>query len=260
MQKQTLNHIGGTEDRPSLVLLHGFPFDAQIWRGQIDSIRDVARVYAPDLPGFGGSPTLAEGVEASMDAYADAVADWARDVGLDGLVLGGHSMGGYVALAFARKYPEMLRGLVLICTRPGPDTEAAREGRYKLIAEVEERGAQAVVDAMLPKLFAPDTAKRHPEVVDATLETMLRQSPQGITAALRAMAGRPDSTRNLSEIAVPTLIITGAQDAIIPAPEAEAMLAHLPGALHISIDAAGHMPMLENPSDFDSALFSFLSR
>src|SRR6185503_4694548 len=103
------------------------------------------------LPGFGAAPSLSG--EPTMDAYADAIAEWARGQGLGSFILGGHSMGGYVALAFVRRHLKMLSGLALICTRPGPDSEAGREGRYKQIEEVHKRGPQAVVDAMLPKLI-----------------------------------------------------------------------------------------------------------
>jgi pimeloyl-ACP methyl ester carboxylesterase len=215
------------------------------------------RVIAPDIPGFGRSPAL-PGEEASMYAYADAIADWAKSEGLQKFALAGHSMGGYVAFAFARRHAEMLSGLVLICTRPGPDSEAGKEGRYKLIDEVRERGPQAVVDAMLPKLFAPATAENNPELVDETRQMMLRQSKVGIAAALAAMANRPDSTGGLDDIQVPTLIITGAEDAIIPAPEAEGMLSRIDGAKHVAIEGAGHMAMLEKPKAFNKALKAFV--
>ena len=145
-----------------------------------------------------------------MDTYADAVAARAKGAGLDKFVLAGHSMGGYIAFAFARRHPQMLSGLVLVCTRPGADSDAAREGRYKLIADVRQRGPQAVVDGMLPKLFAPQTYQSNPELVEETREMMLRQSEQGITDAIRAMAERPNSTSGLDKISVPTLIVTGA--------------------------------------------------
>src|SRR5688572_8688797 len=182
----TLHHTGGTGEGLPLVLLHGFPFDSRIWRGQVSDLSDAARVYAPDLPGFGASPPLPPNIAPSMEAYADRVAAWARQQGIGGLALAGHSMGGYVALAFARKYGSLLRALILVCTRPVADNDTAREGRYKLAKEVEERGPQAVVDAMLPKLFAPKD-EQPGEAADVVVEAMLEQSKEGITAALHAM-------------------------------------------------------------------------
>jgi 3-oxoadipate enol-lactonase len=239
-----------------LVLIHGFPFSSQIWQGVKGGLEDAAEVYTPDLPGFGGADKLNKDVSPSIEAYADSVAKWVRKEGIGGIVLSGHSMGGYVALAFARKYGTMLRGLLLICTRPGPDTEQAREGRYKLAGAVEERGPQAVVDAMHPKLFADGADEGAREQAK---ENMLSQKKGAIVAALHAMAGRPDSTPQLREIAVPTLILTGSEDAIIPAPEAEMMGRLIPNSRHSAIEGAGHMPMLEKPDKFVKVVRSFLA-
>lgn len=250
----TLNYEERGEGMP-LVLVHGFPFDGSIWREQLEELGREARVIAIDLPGFGRSQALA-GDEASIDDYADAIARWAGELGLNRLVLAGHSMGGYVALAFARRHPEMLAGLVLVCTRPGPDTEQAREGRYKMIGDVEERGAQAVVDAMLPRLVSERTREKRPEVADQVREVMLRQSSEGIIAALRAMATRPDATPTLGQIQVPTAVIGGADDAIIPAAEEDLMAATIAGATQVRIDSAGHMPMLEQAERLNEALLN----
>lgn len=238
---------------PPLVLVHGFPFDHSIWHAQLEVVSDEARVIAVDLPGFGGSQSL-QGDEPSIDGYADAIARWAGEAGIDKFVLAGHSMGGYVALAFARRYPEMLTGLGLVCTRPGPDTEQAKQGRYTMIENVRERGPQAVVDAMLPRLLSQQTREKRSEVVEQTRKVMLHQSSDGIIAALKAMASRPDSSPILAEIRVPTAVIGGAEDAIIPAADEDLMAATIPGATQVRIDGAGHMPMLEQPERLAEAL------
>ncbi len=240
-------------DGPLLVLVHGFPFDGSIWQAQLEGLSDEARVIALDVPGFGGSRALG-GDEASVEAYAEAIAAWATGLGLDRFALAGHSMGGYVALAFARLHPEMLSGLGLVCTRPGPDTEQARQGRYTMIENVREKGAQAVVDAMLPRLLSPQTREKGSEIDEQTRSVMLRQDRQGIIAALQAMASRPDSSPVLPQIEVPTAVIGGADDAIIPAAEEDLMAATIPGATQVRIDGAGHMPMLEQPDRLAEAL------
>jgi 3-oxoadipate enol-lactonase len=236
-----------------IVLLHGFPFDHTIWRQQLDGVTENARVLAPDLPGFGQSAPLSE-PDPGMQHYAGRLAQWVGAVGLDRFVLVGHSMGGYIAFAFARQYPHMLSGLGLVCTRPDPDTEQARQGRYALIAAVRERGPQAVVDAMLPRLFAPRTKETNPELVEQVRELMLRQGEEGIVSAIRAMASRPDSTPMLEKIEVPTLVVSGAQDVIIPAELADLMAATIPGARQETIEDAGHLPMMEQPATLSSML------
>src|SRR5438045_5719710 len=110
-----------------VVLLHGFPFDHTIWDAQLNGLRAGARVLAPDLPGFGGSQPLPLDVPPTMDAYARAVLTWADNLSLGRFVLGGHSLGGYIAFALARLAAERLAGLMLISTRPGADSPEGRE-------------------------------------------------------------------------------------------------------------------------------------
>src|SRR5207248_477284 len=148
-----------------LVLLHGFPFDHTIWQQQLDEVSNNTRVLAPDLPGFGKSDAL-PGAEPAMDDYAGRVAQWADETGLGKFVLVGHSMGGYIAFAFARLYPERLSGLGLVCTRPGPDSEQTREGRYNMIKQVRDKGAQATVDAMSPNLCARRTTEQRQDSIE----------------------------------------------------------------------------------------------
>lgn len=236
-----------------LVLVHGFPFDGSIWREQLEEVGNEARVIAVDLPGFGQSQAL-PGEDVSIDDYADAIARWANEAGIDKLAIAGHSMGGYVALAFARRHPQMLAGLGLVATRPGADTEQARQGRYKLIEEVKQRGQQAVVDSMLPRLVSERTRQERPEVADQVRDVMLRQSSQAMIAAMRAMSNRPDSTPSLGQIQVPTAVIGGADDAIIPAADEDLMATTIPGATQVRIDGSGHMPMLEQPGRLSEAL------
>jgi 3-oxoadipate enol-lactonase len=242
-----------TGDGTQLVLLHGFPFDHMIWQAQLDGLSDTARILTPDLPGFGASAPLDN--EPSMDAYADAVASWAEQIGLERFVLAGHSMGGYITFAFVRRHPEMLSGLVLVSTRPGADSDVARENRLKQASEVKQRGPQVIVDAMLPKLLAPE---HDPALEDAVRQLTLRQSNEGIIAALRAMAARPDSTSTLEDIIVPTLVIAGSEDAIIPPTEGESMAGHIRGAGLVEVKRTGHLPMMEAPADFNQALREFL--
>jgi 3-oxoadipate enol-lactonase len=244
----------------ALVLVHGFPFDGKMWSEQLDALSEDVRVLAPDLPGFGeSSPLPGKAEDATVGDYAAELAGWARDMGITRLTLAGHSMGGYVAMAFARLYPDMLARLVLVCTRPGPDTVEGRKGRYKTAKDVKERGPQAVVDSMLPKLVSEATRQSKPEVVEHVEEIMQRQSVEGIVAALYAMASRPDSGPSLEQVEVPTLIITGTDDTIIPAGEADKLLDLIPGSRHVAIPDTAHMPMLEDPEAFNDALREFLT-
>jgi 3-oxoadipate enol-lactonase len=257
MAKSRLNYEETGAGLP-VVLIHGFPFDHTIWQAQLEGLGEVARMIGVDVPGFGGSKPL-EG-KATINGYADAIADWAEKLELGRFVLAGHSMGGYIALAFVRRHSEMLAGLVLVCTKSGADTEEARQNRYKQAEEVKERGPQVVVEAMLPKLLAPNTYESKPEIERRLRTIMLRQKPEGIVAALHAMAARDDSTDFLDSIRVPTLVLAGAEDKIIPPTEGEKLAERIKNARYEAIEGTAHMPMMEDPTALNRALAGFLEQ
>jgi pimeloyl-ACP methyl ester carboxylesterase len=241
-----------------LVLLHGFPFDAAMWDAQVADLREVARVLAPDLPGFGASPPLPGAPEdARLDDYARAVLRWLDGLSVATFTLAGHSMGGYVALALARLAPLRLAGLILVASRAGADTAEAAIGRHALALAVRERGPTAVVEANLPRLLAPGDGRS--EARQRTREMMLRQSPAGIVAALYAMASRPDSTAFLRTVETPALILAGMEDQLIPRADAEALRDGLRNAALVEIPEAGHMAPLEAPDAVNAALRPFVA-
>jgi 3-oxoadipate enol-lactonase len=240
--------------RPSLVLLHAFPFDRRMWRRSGEVLASRARVLAPDLPGFGGSADLE--VAADLDAWADLIDGWLESmVGTQPVVLCGVSMGGYVALRLVARHPRRPCALVLADTRAGADDAAARAGREQAIERVMREGLAPLVDSLLPRLLAPTA---DPAVVAAARELMLEQRPEGVAAALAAMRDRPDSTAMLSRVRVPTLVIVGVEDLVTPPQVAAEMAAALPaGRLHVIPDA-GHLSCLEAPEEFNRAVAGLL--
>jgi 3-oxoadipate enol-lactonase len=243
---------------PSVVLLHGFPFNRTLWREQAEALGDGFRVITPDLRGHGG--TGLGGVAAStMEQMAEDVAALLDELGVAGpVVLGGLSMGGYVALAFTRLFRERVRALVLADTRPQADTNEARRTREETAQRALREGMQAVADAMLPKLLAPSTLERRPDVVERVREMILGTRPEGAAAALRGMAVRRDQTDLLSEIDAPTLVLVGSEDALTPPKDSEMMRDAVRGARLVSMDGAGHVSNLERPDEFNRALADFL--
>lgn len=244
---------------PILLLIHGFPFSSQMWNRQLDPLGQHFRVLAPDLPGFGDSP-LADN-DYSVERYAEdciAVLD-ALDI-LEPVAISGLSMGGYIALAIARLFPERLGSLLLLSTRAGADSAEAKANREKTIAAVKEQGASAVTEAMYPKLLAPETYSINPAAAAELQAIMRAASPEGIIAALGAMRDRPDSTALLSQIEVPTLIVHGKQDQVIPPSEAEAMAKAIANSKLNLVDNAGHLPNVEQPEEFNRILTNFLHR
>ena len=250
--------IGYTDEGKGLPLLfvHGFPLSREAWRRQAAALRASWRVLAPDLPGFGESE--ARTGPATMDAFAADLEGLLRHLAAGAVVLVGHSMGGYVALAFARLYPEMLRGLVLVGTRAGPDTPEAAAARRATAAKVEAGGAGVVIDAMAPKMLSP--ANRDPGMARAVREFMAGASREGVIGALLGMAARPDATPGLAGIHVPVLVVTGQDDVLIPPAESEALAKAIPGARLGIIPGAGHLVAFERPEAFNGILEAWLPK
>jgi pimeloyl-ACP methyl ester carboxylesterase len=243
--------VGGGQP---LVFLHGFPFSRGVWQKQIDAFQSSHRVIAPDLPGFGESPPRPGPI--TMAQYAANLRALLQGLGTGPVVLIGHSMGGYVALAFALQFPEVLRGLVLVSTRAGRDSDEAAAGRRALAGKVKAEGVQVVVDAMAPKMLA--TGDRDPRGVEQVRGLMSGTSPEGAIASLLGMAERPDTTALLGRIAAPTLVITGAEDRLIPPAESDKLAQAIRGAqLHL-IPRAGHLVAFEQPDAFNRALREWL--
>lgn len=252
----TLNYQEQGTGRP-LVLLHGFPLDARIWREQVAALSDRFRVITPDLRGFGQSKS---NDAFTMESLADDVHALLADVGALPAILGGLSMGGYVALAYAKKYPSDLLGLALIDTKAEADTTQGKEARQKMIELARTQGAKPVADQMMPKMLASDADKSRPSVKRELAPIMNAQPPLTIEHALAAMRDRPDFVAQLPSIATPTLVIVGEHDAITPPAGAEAMSKGIPNSTYVLVRGAGHMSPMEQPQQVTDALRRFAMR
>jgi pimeloyl-ACP methyl ester carboxylesterase len=242
-----------------LVFLHGFPFSSAMWGPQVVHFSRHYRVIVPDLRGFGKTSLDPEKQTSTMELMADDVAALLDHLKLSRVVLVGFSMGGYISFPFYRKYPQKVRALVLCDTRSEADTDEGKAGRHALIKEVGEKGSTAAADAMIPRLFGPDSYRRQQETVAQIAGLIGRTHPAAIIAAAAGIAERPDSTELLSQIEVPALVMVGRDDVITPVEGARKMAAQLPDWQLSVIPNAGHMSNLENPGFFNQALDSFLS-
>ncbi len=243
---------------PAIVFVHGFPFDHSMWDEQVARFGHKRRAIAVDLRGFGRSQAtsgtvtmeqMAEDLDALLTALAVA----------EPVVLCGLSMGGYVAFQFWRRFRSRLRGLVLCDTRAVPDTSEAAAGRLKLAEDVLAGGSGILADAMLPRLFATATFASRGEIIEAARVTIAAQRPEGMAAALRGMAERPDARSYLPEIAVPTLVVVGQHDAISTPDEMQSLAGAILQSQFVVIPEAGHMTPVENAAAFDLALEAFLA-
>lgn len=242
-----------------VVLLHAFPFDREMWGPQHGPLSFLdTRVLAPDFPGFGHSTAGTE--PFTIEGAADVVADFLTALHIDRAVIGGLSMGGYVAMAFARKYPERVAALILADTRPAPDDTPARENRDKAIATVKADGAEKFAEGMIPKLLSESTLANQPHVVEFVRKVATRQSAPAVIAALEALRDRPDAAPGLAGVTQPTLVLVGEFDAVTPPLAAARLAAHVAGSELSHVPEAGHLSNVENPDAFNAAVTKFLKK
>jgi 3-oxoadipate enol-lactonase len=250
MKKINVNDIELAYERRGtgtpLVLLHGFPLDHHAWDQVAPLLEDTFDLILPDLRGFGASSTVDSFY--SLEDFASDIAGLLDQLGIEKAAIAGHSMGGYIALAFVRLFPERVRGLGLVGSQVLADPEERKQGRYKSAAEVAEHGIGSVVETMTPK-FTPDA-----RLQTYARESMERQQPAAYIGALKAMAERVDSTSLLSTFHFPVVLVHGDADALVPIERAREVKAALPEAHLVEIPGAGHMPMMEDVEKTAQAL------
>lgn len=244
-----------------VVLVHGFPLSSRMWRDQlaavgtaeVGGIPDGIRLIAPDMRGFGRSPVTPGPYR--METFADDLAHFLDQLGLERAIVGGLSMGGYITFAFLRRYAHRVCGIVLANTRATADRDEVRAARETNARLVEERGPAAIADLMLPNLLAADAPPERRAYVRAIIEA---NSTTAIAAALRGMALRGDSTDLLATIQVPTLVIGGEADTLTPPDEIRSLHSAIPGSRLAMLPAAGHLSNLDAPEAFNAALVDFV--
>jgi len=250
MQKADVNGIQLAYDRRGkgtpLVLLHGYPLDHHLWDEVVPLLEDTFDLILPDLRGFGGSSTVDS--FSAMEDYASDIAELLDQLGIQQTAIAGHSMGGYVALAFARLFPKRVRGLGLVASQVLADPTERKEARYQSAAEVADKGVGSVVETMTPKFTADKKLQAFAR------QSMERQPPAAYIGALKAMAERVDSTPLLSSFSFPVVLIHGEADQLIPIDRAREVKTALPQAHLVEIHGAGHMPMMENKEKTAEAL------
>jgi 3-oxoadipate enol-lactonase len=240
-----------------VVFLHAFPLSATMWAEARERLAQQHRVITIDARGFGRSRPV-DG-PLTMDQIADDAAAVLDHLRMPQVVVAGCSMGGYGALAFARRHPAKLRGLVLIDTRAAPDSDEGRAGRATLAAKVREHGPQAAADAMLPKLLGPTTHRDRAAVVARVRRWILEAKPEAIVSALQGLGARPDARPWLADIRVPCLIVRGEEDGISTDADVSEMERGIIGSRAVTIASAGHLVSLEAPERFHAIVDEFLS-
>jgi 3-oxoadipate enol-lactonase len=241
---------------PPVVFLHGYPLDHRMWEPQLESLAQERRIVLIDLPGFG---LAADGpVPDTLSGFARAL-NVALAAHVPGpVVVVGHSFGGYVALQLYRDFPEHFAGLVLTNTRSEPDNDEARARRMATVRRLEVSSESLDVDATVRSLLSPTAWTAGGPLVESVREIVRGARSRAVIPTLKAIAGRPDLTPVLSTIRVPTLVVWGEEDQLIPPPQTQSMVDRIAGARGVAIPGAGHLPSLEAPRPFTDALKVFL--
>jgi pimeloyl-ACP methyl ester carboxylesterase len=251
-----------------LVLLHGFPLDHRMWLDVTDLIAGDRTVLAPDLPGFGTSPsgpdvaaTLgADPSIPSIDVMGDGVAAALRRAGIERAVVAGLSMGGYVAMSMVGRHPELLAGLGLLDTKVTADDDATRATRLEVADRVlAEQRVDAVLGMRTSLLGATNRVARR-DLVERLEGWIADQGPQAVAWAQRAMAARPDRSGVLRTYAGPAVVVVGDEDEVSPVPAARQMAELLADVELVVVPRSGHMTSNESPEPVASALTRLLRR
>lgn len=253
---RSVRYIEAGEGTP-LVWLHAFPLSADQWLPQLHQVPTGWRFIAPDLRGFRGPGDVADDIglgPMTIDDYAADVLEFMAHVDALQATVGGLSMGGYVALAMARRAPTRVKGLVLSSTRAGADSQEGRVGRDRMVDLVEREGPAGIAKQMVPKLLAPATLETQPDLAEVVGGLIEANSAMAIRAALLAMKDRPNAGPTLGDLDCPVTIIHGADDQLIPVTEAEAMAAAIAGSRLTILPDAGHLPNLEAPVAFSRVI------
>ena len=233
-----------------LMLLHGYPLDHSIWKALVPLLENDFDLILPDLRGFGESD-----VPGGNYSMADCAADLAGlldSLGIWRAAIAGHSMGGYVALAFTRAFPQRTLGLGLVASQVLADPPERKAMRYQEANDILAHGLQDVAESMSAKLTAASGLRAELRAL------ILRQSPEGLAYALRAMAERPDSTTLLTDCVFPIVLIHGLEDGLIPSERSRNLKMIVRKAHLTEIPGAGHVPMMEDPNKTAEALKALL--
>ncbi len=233
----------------TLVLIHGHGVDAAIWEGLKPYLQEY-QVLTPDFS--------TETKNKDIEAYADSLYEWLTEIGIKKCVLIGHSMGGYLTLAFAEKYPELLEGFGLFHSTAYADDDAKREQRKKTLTFMETHGAGAFIKQSGPTMYSEAFARANPEIVKNHVDKYVQLPTDAVIAGFKAIMTRPDRTQLLQKATVPVLFIFGEEDKLISF-EKNIDLTKLPQNVHtLILEKSGHMGMVEETASTAKVIEEFM--
>src|SRR5712692_1526318 len=259
VNKTRLNFIdvGDSRAKP-IILIHAFPLSLEMWKSQIEVLKQSSRVVAYDIRGQGESE-VGDG-QYTMEFFVDDLIGLMDHLKIERAILCGLSMGGYVSLRTAERNPERLRALVLCDTKAEADSNEAKLKRAASIRSIKDRGLEQFADSQVMSALTEETFARNPARVQTAREMILRNSPIGLCGALLAMVSRTDTTTFLPSIRVPTLILVGDKDNVTPPDVSKRMHDSIPNSQMRMMPGAAHWSNIENSQEFNKHLGDFLAK
>jgi 3-oxoadipate enol-lactonase len=248
----------GDRSTPTIVFIHGFPLNSEMWKPQVEAIKNRFRAITYDVRGHGRSE-LGDG-QYTMELFVDDLIALLDHLGLKKVVLCGLSMGGYIALRTIERNPERCRALILCDTTSNADSNEAKLKRANSMKSIKKTGVKPFGEEFLKAVLSPETFQQKTGVVAAVRNMIQSNSPVGMCGALLALVSRTETTSSLPKINVPTLILVGEQDKTTPPELSEKMQQLIPNSELHRISNAAHLSNLENHEEFNNHLFHFLEK
>lgn len=240
----------------TVIFIHGFPFNKNMWRKQLENLPDDTTGIAIDVRGHGNS-TSGHGF-FSIDVFAKDLRGFMEKLGLEKVVLCGASMGGYIALRAYELFPTKIAGLLLAGTHGKADSDQGKQKRFDSIQAILKHGRRPFSIGFIENIFAPDSIENNPEDVELVKSSIRRNSIRTICATLLALAARTDTNQVLPNIQVPTILVRGALDKITHSEDMRYMHKHIAAARYVEIPNSAHLPNMEASQEFNALLSELL--
>lgn len=247
-----------TQPQDSVIFIHGFPFNKNMWVHQLEALPATVQGIALDVRGHGRS-TIGHGY-FSVDVFAKDLILFIEKLGLANVVLCGISMGGYIALRTYELAPSFIKGMVLVSTNAQADSNQAKIKRFDTIQAVLKYGRRTFAIGFVQNIFSEESLRNKREEVEFVRSSIRRNDVRSICATLLALASRTDTSESLNNILFPTLIIKGEVDKLMTMEQADQLRNGIPQAELVIMAKCGHLPNLENPTKFNQALHEYLAK
>lgn len=245
-----------TKSETTVILIHAYPLNKNMWADQIEVLKKDFRVLALDIRGFGKSDLK---FPYTLENIVDDVIDLMNFQKINQAIIAGLSMGGFVALRAIERNPERFQALILANTKSESDSDEAKLGRYKGLVKIDKEGVNEFTDSFIKNALSKETMAEKPKVFARASSIANESKKEGIAAGLLALTSRTDTTEGLSSIKVPTLIIQGEFDSVIPMKAAVALNEKIKGSKLVIVPRVGHLSNLEDPEAFNRALIEFVN-